>query len=160
MMGVGKRSRSDNPKWRSVGPARQALVILGATLCCAACGEPVLVALSALRDDEGDRMLVDEAFAILGLDWERTTENFGSIHLTLLDGDLDNDIPGHEGTTVIKGPRCYRSAVSVRDARLIAHEVGHLLDLDHVCDAPCPEEHGDNLMRGDSELGLELTAAQ
>lgn len=138
-------------------PHRLATAALAATLCCA-CGEPLPISVSALREDEGDTALVDEAVGILGMEWELSRKARGTIHLTLVDAD-PSDID-FLGLTPLNGPRCFRTAVVRRNAVSIAHELGHLLGLDHVCEMPCPDSAGENLMRGDIDAGTELSEDQ
>ena len=121
------------------------------------CGEPLPIQIGSLRHDPGDEALVDEAVAMLGLEWEHSTKLRGTIVLALVDpaGNETN-----AGLALIQNKRCYKAAISLREPRFVAHEIGHLLGLDHVCEAPCPDELSDNLMNGEMALGNELTEDQ
>jgi hypothetical protein len=124
------------------------------------CGEPLPISLSSLRtDDEGDKVLVDEAVAILGLTWEPTRRSYGTISLTLVD---DQGPDASDGVSTIRKARCRKAAIAVRDPVYVAHELYHVITGDrHVCeDAECDGQWEDNLMRGTNPLGVELTEGQ
>ena len=125
-------------------------------------GGPVPVELTSLRQDPGDEALVDDAFEILGLPWERSTAAKGTIKVHLVD---EPDDPDFGGITLLVTPRCYKALVSFRSPEHIAHEVFHALvsNGDHVCEYPdCPDELLDNLMiSGEAPMiGRDLTESQ
>ena len=145
--------RSLQSRWSVAGLC---LLLMG----CA--GGPVPIDLTSLREDPGDEALVDDAFEILGLPWERSTIGRGTIDVHLVDEPDDAEIGG---TTLLVTPRCFKAVASVRSPEHIAHEVFHALvsNGDHVCDYPdCPDELLDNLMiSGDAPvIGRELTQPQ
>ena len=123
------------------------------------CGQPVPVNVLAIDRNDGpggapsaeDLELFEEAQAILGVEFEWSTREYGTIVVSLVSEPAPT---GLGGTGV--GPRfCRPSVVSLRDARTIAHEVGHILGLPHICDdgddtdpPACTDEHVGNLMHG------------
>jgi len=125
------------------------------------CGQPVPV---QIRDSPGDAALVDDAFSLLGLEYEFSDRVRGTIYIALYD-ELD---PESRGQT-LRRARCYKAIVAERHPWVIAHEISHALGLDHcraTCepgnlmyweysDYPKKEEWEDAL-----ELGAELNAGQ
>jgi len=127
------------------------------------CGDPdtLPINLFAVREDPNDDALLDEATAMLGLSWESTTYTRGAVVLTLVDGMDTDEIGGEAASKVLP---CFRPGVSRRDPLNVAHELGHLLGLDHVCgtltDIECSDEHNENLMNGDVLDGADLSDSQ
>lgn len=138
----------------------RAPVIALAVLLLGGCAEPVPVDLSTVpldSDDTDYEGLVDDAFDILGLPFEFTSRTRGTIHLAVVHIEGEP----HGGVTTLVGPRCWKSVTANASAVAIAHEVGHALGLDHVCEgSDCTTEHSDNLMNGTLAGGTELTDAQ
>jgi len=127
------------------------IAILIACAIVLGCGEPLPIHIAALRDDPGDEALVDEAVALLGMDWEPSEKARGTVRLALVDEVADQD---NLGVSHLRAPRCYKASVAVRRVDTVAHEIGHLLGLDHVCENPCPEALRENL--GHDPLGRTL----
>ena len=148
------------PHGPHVAPRRRPmmpLVIAAAVVGCLGCGQPVPIDVVSLgdRSHADDIALVDDAVALLGVEWELTEPRYGSIHLVLVEGE---ESPGAEGVAT-RGV-CRKFAASIRAVLPLAHELGHCLGLEHICEGEaCTGDLATNLMTPGAD-GSDLTDEQ
>lgn len=113
-------------------------------LSLSACGEPVRLIV------DGSTENIEEACDVLGIVCDPTaTRTYGAIELRISDvcDTTDEHVTGY-----MEDARCLPRGCAADDPAVIAHEIAHAFDLEHVEDA-------DNLMTVDAE-GFDLTDEQ
>lgn len=101
-------------------------VLAAATLGCA--GEGIPVYLPGAHDTPDNYALVVEAAAILGQSVEWSDRQYGAVRISIIQPE-DGSLCGEE---MIPTLPCRRSLWSCPDPALLAHEIGHQLNLPHV----------------------------
>jgi len=137
------------------------VALLGLLTACRG-GRTVPIRVLGLPEkQDSDERLIAEAFAILDLDYEHSVRSRGTIHISLIDLNFEVDAPGTSVGQTLLERRCSKALVAQRDPIYVAHEVGHVLGLGHVCESSdCGPEDDGNLMHGGNAAGTELTEGQ